>query len=262
MTIVKHELKQGMLAFWIWTISIAFLMMVCIFLFPQMKDQMQDVTNVFADMGSFTAAFGMDTLNFGTLIGFYGIECGNILGLGGAFFASFMAVSMISKEEKDHTAEFLCTHPISRSRIFVEKFVAVLIQIIVLNLLIYGLSIVSIYLIGEDIPFKEINLLHIGYFIMQLEFACICFGISAFISRNSIGIGLGLAIMMYFVNIIANITDKVDFLKYITPFGYCEASEIVQEVALNFTYIGIGTIVSTVCILLGFMYYRKKDIKA
>ena len=78
MTIVKHELRQGNLSFWIWTASIGFLIAICVFLFPEMKGQMEEVNDVFASMGSFTAAFGMDRLNFGTLIGFYSIECGNI----------------------------------------------------------------------------------------------------------------------------------------------------------------------------------------
>ena len=100
MTIIRHERKQGKLSFLIWTSAIAFLLAVCVFLFPEMKGEMDGVSEMFASMGSFTAAFGMDRLNFGTLIGYYAIECGNILGLGGAFYASLCAVSILSKEEK------------------------------------------------------------------------------------------------------------------------------------------------------------------
>ena len=114
MTLVKHELKQGKASFFIWTASIGFLLVTCVFLFPEMKGQMNGVNDMFASMGSFTEAFGMDRLNFGTLTGFYAVECGNILGLGGAFFASLCAVGILSKEEKDKTAEFLLTHPVSR----------------------------------------------------------------------------------------------------------------------------------------------------
>ena len=140
MTLVKHELKQGKISFLIWTISIGFLMAICIFLFPEMKGQMESVNDVFASMGSFTEAFGMDRLNFGTLTGFYAVECGNILGLGGAFYAALCAATVLSKEEKDKTAEFLLTHPVSRKRIITEKLIAVLIQITAMNLIIYALD--------------------------------------------------------------------------------------------------------------------------
>ena len=99
MTIVKHELRQGRTSFLIWTCAIGFLLTVCIFLFPEMKSEMGEINDLFASMGSFTAAFGMDRLNFGTLMGYYAVECGNILGLGGAFYSAFCAVNILSKEE-------------------------------------------------------------------------------------------------------------------------------------------------------------------
>lgn len=82
---------------------------ICVFLYPEMKGEMEDMNEMFSSMGAFSSAFGMDRLNFGTLIGFYATECGNILGLGGAFFASLIAVSSLAKEEKEHTAEFIRT---------------------------------------------------------------------------------------------------------------------------------------------------------
>ena len=97
MTLIKHELRQGKISFVIWTGAIGALLAVCIFLYPEMKEQMGNIGDMFSSMGAFTAAFGMDRLNFGTLIGFYAVECGNILGLGGAFFASLCAVSILSK---------------------------------------------------------------------------------------------------------------------------------------------------------------------
>lgn len=261
MTIVKHELRQGKISFAIWTGSIAFLLMVCVFLFPEMKGEMNAVGDIFASMGSFTAAFGMDRLNFGTLTGFYAVECGNVLGLGGAFFASLIAAAALSKEEKDRTAEFLLTHPVSRTRVITEKLAAVMVQIIVMNAIILALSLASIGMIGEDIPWKEILLMHLAYFLLQVELAGICFGISAFLRRGSIGIGLGLAAMMYFLNLIANMTESVDFLKYITPFGYCEGSDIVSNGRLDFTMIVIGMLFAFAGIFAAYVKYRRKDIQ-
>ena len=260
MTLVRHELRQGKTPFLIWTASIGFLLATCIFLFPEMKGQMDSVSDVFASMGSFTQAFGMDRLNFGTLIGFYAVECGNVLGLGGAFFAALCAVGVLSKEEKDKTAEFLLTHPVSRKRIITEKLIAVLIQITALNVIIYALAIGSIAAVGEDIPWKEISLLHLAYYLLQLELAGICFGISAFLRKGSAGAGLGIAAMMYFLNLIANIADVADFLKYITPFGYCEGADIVSNGSLDMTLVSVGAVMGIIGVLLAYLHYTKKDI--
>lgn len=141
----------------------------------------------------------MDRLNFGTLIGFYAVECGNVLGLGGAFYAALCAISILSKEEKDRTVEFLFTHPVSRKKIVTEKLVAIWIQITVMNVIIFVLSVTSIGMIGGEIPWIEISLLHLAYYLLQIELAGICFGISAFLRKGSAGIGLGIATMMYFL---------------------------------------------------------------
>lgn len=260
MTLIKHELKQGKTSFLIWTVSIGFLLAICVFLFPEMKGQMDGISETFASMGSFTAAFGMDRLNFGTLIGFYAIECGNVLGLGGAFYASLCAVNILSKEEKDKTAEFLLSHPISRTRIITEKLIAVLIQITALNLIIYALSVGSMTMIGEEIPWKEVNLLHLAYYLLQVELAGICFGVSAFLRKGSAGVGLGIAAMMYFLNLIANIAEVAEFLKYITPFGYCEGADIVSNGSLDGTMVVIGMAMGITGIAVAYLRYSKKDI--
>lgn len=261
MTLVKHELRQGRTAFLIWTAAIGFLLSVCIFLFPEMKGQMDSVNDVFASMGSFTAAFGMDRLNFGTLTGFYAVECGNVLGLGGAFYAALCAVGILSKEEKERTADFLLTHPVSRTRIITEKLIAVLIQITAMNIIIYALSVGSIAAVGEEIPWKEISLLHIAYYLLQIELAGICFGISAFLRRGSVGIGLGIAAVMYFLNLIANISETAEFLKYITPFGYCEGADIVSSGNLDGAKLAVGAVIGISGIVIAYLKYTKKDIR-
>ena len=260
MTLVKHELRQGKISFLIWTVSIGFLLAICIFLFPEMKGQMDNVSDVFSSMGSFSAAFGMDQLNFGTLIGFYAVECGNILGLGGAFYAALSAAGMLSKEEKEKTAEFLLTHPVSRKRVLTEKLIALLIQITAINLIFYALSVGSIAAVGEEIPWKEISLLHLAYYLLQLELAGICFGISAFLQKGSAGAGLGIASMMYFLNLIANIADVASFLKYITPFGYCEGADIISNGSLDIRLVAIGAVIGIGGIIIAYLKYTKKDI--
>lgn len=260
MTLVKHEWKQGRTALAVWTAAIGFFIVICVFMYPEMKSEMEGVTNLFASMGSFTAAFGMDRLNFGALTGFYAIECGNILGIGGAFFASLTAIGMLAKEEKERTAEFLLTHPVSRMRILTEKLTAVFLQITGLNAVAFLLAAGSIALIGEPIPWKEIGLLHLAYYLVQLELAGICLGISAFLRRSGLGIGLGLATVMYFLNIIANISEKAEFLKYITPFGYAEGADIITNGSLDMGMLLPGILFCLIGIAAAYWKYCRKDI--
>lgn len=260
MTLIKHELRQGKNALLVWTIGIAFLMAVCILIYPEIETQMGGVGAMFAEMGSFSAAFGMDKLNFGEFMGFFGVECGNILGLGGAFFAALSGISILAKEEKEQTAEFLLTHPISREKILIEKFVSLLLQIIILNLIVIAMTILSIYVISEDPEARSLALLFLAYFLLQLEIASICFGLSAFLSRSGPGVGLGIAVFLYFLNIIANLTEAADWLKYLTPFGYTESADILADKCLNAGYLSVGLAFAVIGIGAGFYKYCRKDI--
>lgn len=261
MTLVRHELKQGRTAFLIWTAAIGGLLAVCVFLFPEMKGEMEGVSDIFSSMGSFTAAFGMDRLNFGTFTGFYAVECGNVLGLGGAFFASLCGAGILCKEEKERTAEFLLAHPVSRRRVITEKLAAVLVQVTAMNLIIYAVSVGAIAAVGEAVPWKEINLLHLAYYLLQLELAGICFGISAFMRKGTVGTGLGIAAVMYFLNLIANIAESAEFLKYITPFGFCEGADIVANGSLDGKLVVIGMAVGLIGVTAAYVKYGGKDIR-
>ena len=262
MIILKKELRQNWKAFLIGTAVIAFMLVICVLMFPEMSKEMDSVTDMFSNMGSFSAAFGMDQVNFGEIMGFYGVECGNMLGIGGGFFAAYLGISILSKEEKEHTAEFLFSHPISRSRVLAEKLGSVFLQILAMNVIIVGISILSFQIIHEDIAVKEFFLLHLAYLILQFEIACICFGISAFLRQNGIGIGLGLAAILYFANIICNLSEQAEFLKYITPFAYGEATDIISNASLELPLVGLGVVVSIVFVILGFGKYTKKDLAA
>ena len=183
MTILRHELKQNRTSFWIWTAVISFMIGVCVFIYPEMKGEMESISDVFSDMGNFSAAFGMDQINFGTLLGYYSIECGNVLGMGGAFFAAICGAGVLAKEEKERTAEFLLTHPVSRIKIITEKLIAVMLQIVVLNVIVFAVVTAGMAAIGETIPWEEMFLLHAAYLLLQIELAGICFGISAFLRK-------------------------------------------------------------------------------
>ena len=261
MTLIRHELKRGWKALLVWTLAIGAFIVICLFMYPEMKSQMDSISSIFSSMGMFSSAFGLDALDFGSLKGFYGIECGNILGIGGALFAALLGIAALANEEKNGTAEFLLTHPRTRTCVITAKLVSVLVQIVILNVIVWLMAVGSTAAIGEAVPWKEFTLLHLAYFLLQVELACVCFGISSFLWKGGMGIGLGLAIALYFMNIIANLTSQADFLKYITPFGYADGSAIFSSGAIDGCKLLIGLAFSAAGVALAYWKYSRKDIR-
>lgn len=261
MTILKHELRQGRTSLLIWTTAVSFLLGICILIYPEMSSQMGEVSEMFADMGSFSQAFGMDKVSFGEFSGFFAVECGNVLGLGGAFFAALIGISALAKEEKEHTAEFLLSHPVSRTAVVTEKLLAIVCQLFVLDLAAVLVTLITMAMITETMEVSSLALLFLAYFLMQLETAAVTFGISAFLCRGGMGLGLGLAALFYFLNLIANLLEETEFLKYFTPFGYAEGTDILSDHSIRPEYLAAGMAITCAAVALAFWQYRRKDIR-
>ena len=262
MTLFWHEMRRGFRTLLIWTAVVAGMITVCMLLFPQMKGQMDAVNQMFSSMGGFTQAFGMDKIPLGTPMGFYGIEGGNILGIGGAFFAGLLGIRMLAKEEGEHTAEFLLTHPISRARVVSEKLLALLCQLACFNLICAGCAALSFAVIGEMVAWKAFALFHIAQYALQCEIACICLGLSAFLRRGGVGAGLGLAAFLYFLNLIGNIAEQASFVRYLTPFHYAEASDILSTATIDGGMLALGMLYLALGIAVAYVRYCRKDVAA
>ena len=260
MILFLHELKRNRLSLIIWTAAIAFMLGICVIIYPEMSSQMGDISAMFADMGAFTSAFGMDQINFGEFMGYFGVECGNVLGLGGALFAAILGANALAKEEKDRTAEFLLTHPVSRTRIMTEKLCACVTQVILLNAIVIGITSVCILAMGVDADAATLTLVFLAYLLLQLEVMAVSFGLSAFLRRGALGAGLGFVFGMYFVNILANLSKDLEPLKFVTPFGYADGAHIIPEGAIELKYLAVGIGVAAVGIVAAYWNYTKKDI--
>ena len=149
MILFLHELKRNKLSLIIWSCAISFMLGICVIIYPEMSSEMGEISDMFANMGAFSDAFGMDQLNFGEFMGYFAIECGNTLGLGGSIFAAILGISALAKEEQSHTAEFLLSHPVSRSKILTNKALAILCQILIMNLSVIAVTLLGALEIGR-----------------------------------------------------------------------------------------------------------------
>ena len=261
MTVFIHELRAGAKSFLLWCLVIGALMVLCIALYPSMAGSMGEVSAMFAGMGDFSAAFGLDKLEFGTIMGFYGTECGNILGLGGAFFAALTAMGLLAGEEGGHTAEFLLTHPVSRIRAAAEKLAAAAVMVIGLNLICLACGAGAILAIGEEADWSRLLQYHAALLLMQLEICGICFAISAPLRRSSYGLAMGLTALLYFLGLAVNLDAGLDWMRFLTPYYYADAARIFAGESLVGS-LASGCVLGVAGGIFGLWWYRRKDIAA
>ena len=263
MTLYKHELKMNRMSFVIWLVGVLAMSAGCIFLFPLIDESMADMSEAFASMGGFSAAFGMDKLPITTLEGFFGAEIGTIFALGGGMFASLIGISALSKEESSHTAEFLHTLTLSRRGIVTGKLLSILTLIAAFDIAAFGVFAGSAALIGESLSMKCLTGYIVAQFAAQLELASICLALSALSKKSTLGLGLGTALALYVLDIIARITEQADSLKYITPFSFSNATDVfVNKGSIETVPLCIGLCVTVVSLVAAYAVYSRRDIAA
>ncbi|MBD5118985.1 MAG: ABC transporter permease subunit [Clostridiales bacterium] len=259
MTVFRKELRSGGLGFLVWSAMIGGLMAVCVGIYPSMSDSMDEMSALFGGMGDFSAAFGLDKLQFGSIIGFYGTECGNILGLGGAFYAALTAMGLLAGEEGGHTAEFLLTHPVSRLRVCLEKLAALAVLIVELNLICFACGAGGILAIGEEADWGDLLRYHGALLLMQLEIGALCFGLSALLRRGGLGLGMGAAALLYFAGLLINLDQGLDWLRFVTPYYYADAARIFAGEMLAGPMLA-GCALGVLGAGFGLWWYGRKDI--
>ena len=260
MTLFVHELKSSKISLIIWSGVIAFLLAVCVFIYPEMAAAMGELEVMFNDMGSFSDAFGMDALTEGGFLGFFSLECAEMLGIGGALFAAILGIGMLSKEERDGTAELLLTHPVTRTRVVTEKLLALAAQVLIFNAAQVVVTALSILAIGEEVEVGKLALIFLSFLLLHLEIAAISFAVSSVVRRGGVGISIGIALLFYFVSLASNISESLEFMKYLTPFSYTDGSYIMDHVSLDWKYVAVGAAISAASIVAAYKLYTKKDI--
>ncbi len=260
MTIFKHEFKMNLKSLLIWTLSIGLMSCLLLLLYPSLKTTINEMSSDFSNMGGFSAAFGLDKLNIGEIMGFYGTEIGAIYALGSSMFAALLGIGILSKEESGHTSEFIFTLPISRKRVITEKLLSVIFIILCFNLICILLILISFLIIGESVDMKVFLLYHLAQLIMNIEIGAICFALSAFSKKANLGSGLSVALLLYFTDIMAKIVKETEFLKYITPFYYSGAADIITSSSIDVSLLMPGLLITIISIAIGYVKYTKKDL--
>ena len=262
MTLFVHEMKLNIRTFLIWVFCVGLTGFGCLLLFHGLEDEMEYMAGMYAQMGAFSTALGMDKISLSTAEGFYATEIALIYAIGGAMYAAITGAVLLSKEEEGHTAEFLHTLPLGRNYIICWKYAVMAVLIFLFNFGCILFALLGFWFGGEMHSEKEFLLFHAALFLMQLEIGSICFLISSVCRKKQIGAALGLTLLLYFMDLICRIIPDLENLKYITPYHFSNAADIFTESSVNLKMTGISIGITCLCTGLAFLIYNKRDIAA
>ncbi|MBT2679956.1 ABC transporter permease subunit [Bacillus sp. ISL-35] len=263
MNLFKRELKGNRKALIIWCIGVIFMVASGMAKYSSLEGNGQSMNALMADMPkSLQAIMGTGSLDLSTPIGYFGVLF-LYLAVMAAIHAAMLGSNIIAKEERDKTVEFLLVKPISRTWMISAKLSAALVNILIFNLVTLAASVgmVGKYTEGEDIT-GEIALLMIGMFILQLIFLVIGTAIAAVLknAKKATSLATGILLFLFILSIAIDLNEKLDGLKFLTPFKYYDAKLVLEEGGFEPVYLGLSGLLLFVLTVVTYVFYRKRDM--
>ncbi len=262
MNIFLRELKANFKSLVIWSVIITLLIMVAVAKFsafagdPDMLAMLDSIPPAMLD------ALNMRAFNLTTLSGFYGVMF-IYFGLMGAIAAAMWGSDSISKEERDKTVEFSLVLPVSRSRVVTAKSLAALVNCMAFVLITWGVSLVAVRSYNPDAAFYDLLALEMqAMFMIELIFlaAGLLLGCAMKHYKRSASTAVGIILVTYLISILSVMQEKLDFLKYVTPFRYFDAGELFRSGRMDGTYLLLSAVIIVVCVAGAYLAYRRRDL--
>lgn len=263
MNILKRELRSYLKGLIIWILCMAALIFIMTSEFSAYYNnpEMKDILNAMPPQ--LLEAFSMAGANLTTVGGFISIASLYfylLLGLYGVLLGS----GILAKEERDKTAEFFLTLPVSRTKAITAKYSAMVLLNLVMNLATYGLIYLSLVSYEKEEGFHGFMfLMMVGIYLIQMIFSSIGMAISSLIKRfrKSGTYGTSLFFGLYIISVIIALNDHLTNLKYITPFKYFEASQLLADQKLELVYVVLSLGIILVATLITYLAYPRRDLQ-
>ena len=206
--------------------------------------------------------FNIRIFNLTTLSGFYGLMF-VYFALMGAIAAAMWGSDIISKEERDKTVEFSLVLPVTRSKVITAKALAALLYCILFMLIIWGISLVAVQPYNPDSAFHSFLALEMqALLVIELIFLAIglLLGCAMKYYKRTGSTAVALILTAYVLYVLSSIVDKLDNLKYLTPFRYFDAADLLQKGRLDTGYLVLSAVIILVCLVAGYWSYNRRDL--
>jgi ABC-2 type transport system permease protein len=223
---------------------------------PEMLEMLDSMPPALMEM------FQMNAFNLTTVSGFYGVLF-IYFSLIATISAAMWGSDVISKEERDKTAEFTLVLPVTRQKLITGKILAAMVNCIVLLLVMWGASLVAVAQYQPDSEFYNfLGLSMVALFIIQMVFLSVGFflGCSMKQYKRAGAVAVSVLLGTYFLSLISGMNENLEFLKYFSPFTYFDPATILNESSIEVGYVLLSLAIIAVLVTGGYVTYARRDL--
>lgn len=251
--------KKGLI---IWSLSMIALIAMMFFEFSAYYKNPEMLAVINAMPREILEAFGMADANLTTVSGYLKVAIVFInLALG--FYAILLGNSIIAKEERDKTAGFLMTLPVTRKRIMFGKLIAAILCCVILLAVVASSILISLIPFETEEYFPQFMMLvMMTTLILMTIFLSIGMLLAALTRRHKISAasGIGLVTALYLASVIAGLSENMEFLQYVSPFLYFDATTMLRDLSIQPVFLVLSSVIVCLALTGAFVVYDKRDL--
>lgn len=260
----KREMKINFKNFMIWTLILIILFLVVFLVYPSIissenMEMMDEMMKIFPE--EILKAFNMDISSIDSAFGWLKSEGFVFVLLITGVYSGILGSNILLKEESDKTIEYLNSVPVTRKNIVINKVLCGLLYIILMVIIIGVFNFVGLSLSG-DFDKKLYILLSITPMFSSVVIFAVCLFLSTFThkTKKTMGISLGLVFASYFLNLISEIGENTEFLKYISIFTLADIRNVILDVSINLLMVALSLGITVLFIIFTIVRYERKEL--
>lgn len=255
-------MMRGGWVLWIGALCGALLMYIA--LYPTFSSDAEATRKLFASLPpAISDALGIDVVTMLSFLGFFAFTFTNLT-LIAAVHAMHTGLSVLSREARSKTTDFLLTKPSSRTNAFVQKCAAGLLVIVVTWAAMTAAAFGFAKAFGAgDFSVRRFVLLMLAMLIVQLWFFVCGVFVAQCLPRLKATIPTTLAVVFgFFITGMLGAILNDEYLRYLSPLRFFDYVSIAGGNGYELSYLGIAVITSVAMLATAYTLYVRRDVRA
>jgi ABC-2 type transport system permease protein len=262
MNIFVKTCKEKYRGVLILSVFLFFLALYACVMFSSLGDEMLSGFDEMFQNPAFKA-FGKSVTSLSTLEGLLTVELyqwGMEILLAG--FAIFFAAGFISGEVESKTIDVLLANPVSRTRILLEKYLALVVMLVLVNVALFIGVAGGAFYIGEALDIKWVVYAHI----FSMPYLLVVGSYSTLLSvifddsRRTSYVGFGILMGSFIINSLSITSQKYAQINRITLFYYYDVGKILVLHEVNWGHTLFLCALAVLFLVIAVIWFKRKDI--
>jgi len=257
-------MKGNIKSILIWASAVPFFLFLYMAFFPSLAASPDSFNSIMEEFpAEVMALMGINPdLPMMTIMGYFSLTMSFVM-IPVAIQASNYGFNILSVEERELTADFLLTKPISRRKIYVSKFSAAFLSLTITNAAIWIASLLAfaLYKGNEDPEMFKVIVFLSSIALFQLFFLSVGMLISVMVKKvpSVISFSMALGFGMFIVSSLGKMLSS-EFLDVLSPYNHFDPGFMLIDGTYDLIPTIISIIIITTSLFASYFLYLRRNI--